>query len=311
MLHTDMQNIADCACADHLTRLTDERIASVRIRYAEQQTALLRNAGKLLGFLGAERKRLVAYNVDAMLEKALCNLVMRIVCRHDGDKINTVLTRGLLICQARRRSYQISASEVCDAIIASAMQQAAKPSLLPGPAVGSMPRRWLIQCHNMTFICADLRTYQPPKNVTAVISLHACDIATDLALGTAIRAKAKYIACVPCCHKELLDQYTMPGLEPLTKFGVFKARFNDVLTDSMRALKLEAEGYKVSVVEYISPLDTPKNLLIRATRTGKVNHRAKAEYDAVRRTLGTTSELDRRCAELDNEFFVTDEDLMG
>lgn len=165
--------------------------------------------------------------------------------------------------------------------------------------------------HNMTFICADLRTYQPPKNVTAVISLHACDIATDLALGTAIRAKAKYIACVPCCHKELLDQYTMPGLEPLTKFGVFKARFNDVLTDSMRALKLEAEGYKVSVVEYISPLDTPKNLLIRATRTGKVNHRAKAEYDAVRRTLGTTSELDRRCAELDNEFFVTDEDLMG
>lgn len=165
--------------------------------------------------------------------------------------------------------------------------------------------------HNMTFICADLRTYQPPKNVTAVISLHACDIATDLALGTAIRAKAKYIACVPCCHKELLDQYTMPGLEPLTKFGVFKARFNDVLTDSMRALKLEAEGYKVSVVEYISPLDTPKNLLIRATRTGKVNHRAKAEYDAVRRTLGTTSELDRRCAELDNEFFVTDEDLIG
>ena len=112
--------------------------------------------------------------------------------------------------------------------------------------------------------------------------------------------------------RELLSQYTMPGLEPLTKFGgVFKARFNDVLTDSMRALKLEAEGYKVSVVEYISPLDTPKNLLIRATRTGKVNNRAKAEYDAVRRTLGTTSELDRRCAELDNEFFVTDEDLMG
>ena len=74
---------------------------------------------------------------------------------------------------------------------------------------------------------------------------------------------------MPCCHKELLDQYTLPGLEPLTKFGVFKARFNDVLTDSMRALKLEAEGYKVSVVEYISPLDTPKNLLIRAVRTGQ------------------------------------------
>lgn len=164
--------------------------------------------------------------------------------------------------------------------------------------------------HNMVFQCADLRTYQPPKNLTAVISLHACDIATDLALATAIRARAKYIACVPCCHKELLDQYTLPGLEPLTKFGVFKARFNDVLTDSMRALKLEAEGYKVSVVEYISPLDTPKNLLIRAVRTGKVNARARQEYDAVRHVLGTTSELDRRCMEMENEFFVTDEDLL-
>ena len=164
--------------------------------------------------------------------------------------------------------------------------------------------------HNMVFQCADLRAYQPPKNVTAGISLHACDIATDLALATAIRARARYIACVPCCHKELLDQYTLPGLEPLTKFGVFKARFNDVLTDSMRALKLEAEGYKVSVVEYISPLDTPKNLLIRAVRTGQDNLRARQEYNAVRRVLGTTSELDRRCAELENEFFVTDEDLL-
>ena len=165
--------------------------------------------------------------------------------------------------------------------------------------------------HNMRFQCADLRTYQPPADVTAVISLHACDIATDLALATAIRARAKYIACVPCCHKELLDQYTLPGLESLTKFGVFKARFNDVLTDSMRALKLEAEGYKVSVVEYISPLDTPKNLLIRATRVGRDNPRARREYDAVRTLLGTTSELDRRCADMDGEFFITDDDLLG
>lgn len=164
--------------------------------------------------------------------------------------------------------------------------------------------------HNMKFQCADLRTYQPPKQVTAVISLHACDIATDLALSTAIRARAKYIACVPCCHKELLEQYALPELQPLTKHGVFKARFNDVLTDSMRALKLEAEGYKVSVVEYISPLDTPKNLLIRAVRTGKENGRARQEYAAVRRALGTTSELDRRCAEMENDFFVRDEDLI-
>lgn len=164
--------------------------------------------------------------------------------------------------------------------------------------------------HNMEFIQADLRTYQPPKGVTAVISLHACDIATDLALGTAVRAKAKYIACVPCCHKELLEQYQIPGLGPLIKYGVFKARFNDVLTDSMRALKLEAEGYKVSVVEYISPLDTPKNLLIRGVYMGQSNDRARAEYEAVRRVTGTYSELDRQCAADGDGFFVSDADLI-
>ncbi len=166
--------------------------------------------------------------------------------------------------------------------------------------------------HNMEFQCADLRTYQPPKQVTAVISLHACDIATDLALATAIRARARYIACVPCCHKELLDQFTLPGLSALTRHGVFQARFNDVLTDSLRALKLEAEGYKVSVVEYISPLDSPKNLLIRAVRTGHPNAKARGEYEAVTQLLGTHSELDRRCgAPLpDCDWYVTDADLV-
>lgn len=165
--------------------------------------------------------------------------------------------------------------------------------------------------HNMVFQCSDLRVYQPPKRVTAVISLHACDIATDLALAAAIRAKAKYIACVPCCHKELLEQYRLPeALAPLAKAGVFKARLNDVMTDSMRALKLEAEGYKVSVVEYISPLDTPKNLLIRATRTGRDDPRARAAYEGVRRALGTTSELDRQCDAMNNEFFISDDDLI-
>ena len=99
--------------------------------------------------------------------------------------------------------------------------------------------------HNMEFIAADLRAYTPPAGVTAVISLHACDIATDLALITAVRAGARYIACVPCCHKELLDQYRIDALEPLLRQGVFRARMNDLLTDSMRALWLESRGYRV------------------------------------------------------------------
>lgn len=164
--------------------------------------------------------------------------------------------------------------------------------------------------HNMEFLQADLRAYQPPKNVTAVISLHACDIATDLALATAIKAKAKYIACVPCCHKELLNQYKLPVLAPIIRNGVFRARLNDLLTDGLRTLKLEAEGYKVSVIEYISPLDTPKNLLIRAERTEKENTKAREEYDELVNILGTNSELDRRChSNLNDCFFITDDDL--
>lgn len=166
-----------------------------------------------------------------------------------------------------------------------------------------------LQYHNMEFITADLSQYTPPAKVTAVISLHACDIATDLALATAIRAQAKYIACVPCCHKELLEQYHLPELAPLTRHGVFKARFNDVLTDSLRALKLEAEGYRVSVVEYISPLDTPKNLLIRAVRTGQENPRAAQEYAKACAVLGTKSTLDRCCDAIEDSFFITDADL--
>ena len=88
------------------------------------------------------------------------------------------------------------------------------------------------------------------------------------------------------------------------------ARTYGAAGEAFAAGALEAEGYRVSVVEYISPLDTPKNLLIRAVRTGKENPRARQEYDAMRRLLGTTSELDRRCMDMEQEFFITDEDLV-
>ncbi len=131
--------------------------------------------------------------------------------------------------------------------------------------------------NNMTFICEDLRTYDAPRADT-VISLHACDTATDMALGFAIRHDAKNIICVPCCHKELLDTYKKPDLDPIIKHGVFRTRLNDILTDGLRCLKLEACGYKVSCVEYCSPLDTPKNLLIKAKKVSDRDPKAEAEY---------------------------------
>lgn len=132
---------------------------------------------------------------------------------------------------------------------------------------------------NMEFICEDLRTYESDFHPDTVVSLHACDVATDMALGYAIRHKAERIICVPCCHKELLKQYQIPDFEPITKYGIFRARLNDLITDGLRAMKLEAEGYQVRCMEFCSPLDTPKNLLISAQKVSAGNPEAKKEYE--------------------------------
>ncbi len=131
---------------------------------------------------------------------------------------------------------------------------------------------------NMEFICEDLRTYESDFHPDVVISLHACDTATDMALGYALRHKAESIVCIPCCHKELLKQYKIDSFEPITTHGVFRARLNDLITDGLRALKLESEGYDVRCVEFCSPIDTPKNLLISGKKVAKENRVAKEQY---------------------------------
>ena len=145
---------------------------------------------------------------------------------------------------------------------------------------------------NMTFVKADLTTYNPERKVDVVISLHACDIATDMAIGAAINAGAKAIFAVPCCHKELLGQYSYEPFAPLLKYGIFKARQADLLTDSIRCLLLEASGYSVSAQEYISPVETPKNLLIKAFKDGKNSKKATEEYYKLKAMLGITPKLE-------------------
>ncbi len=158
---------------------------------------------------------------------------------------------------------------------------------------------------NMEFIEADLRTYTA-KNPTMVISLHACDTATDMAMGLAVRSGAKLIACVPCCHKELIDKYDLPILRPITDHGVFRARFNDVLTDGLRLLKLESMGYKTSVVEYVSPLDTPKNLLIRAQKVSNRNEKAEKQYYELLNTMKIYPAIERECQGIIGEDIIID-----
>lgn len=145
---------------------------------------------------------------------------------------------------------------------------------------------------NMEFIADDINFYEPSRNVDIVLSLHACDTATDMALGLGIRLNSKAIMCVPCCHKEVLSQYDYSELDSILKHGVFKARFADMLTDGIRSLLLESQGYKVSVVEYISPLETPKNLLIRAVKTSDKNEKAYEEYMRLRNILHINPSLE-------------------
>lgn len=145
---------------------------------------------------------------------------------------------------------------------------------------------------NMTFVKADLTDYKVTTPPDVVISLHACDIATDMAIAAGINNGAKAIFAVPCCHKEILGQYSYEEFAPLLKHGIFKARMADLLTDSLRCLLLEASGYTVTAQEYISPVETPKNLLIKAYKDGKRQKEAKEEYFKLKEILGVTPKLE-------------------
>jgi SAM-dependent methyltransferase len=131
---------------------------------------------------------------------------------------------------------------------------------------------------NMEFHALNIHNYTADKKIHVVLSLHACDTATDMALALGIKIQSDVIIAVPCCHRELLSQYNYAPFKGILKQGIFKARMADILTDGMRTLMLEAQGYEVSVVEYISPLETPKNLMIRAVKNKEEDPRAMDEY---------------------------------
>ena len=134
---------------------------------------------------------------------------------------------------------------------------------------------------NMEFHAMDIKDFDVERDVDVVLSLHAWDTATDMALAFGVYKKAGLIVAVPCCHKEMLSTYSYPPFEGILKHGILKARLADTLTDGLRGLMLEEHGYEVSIVEYISPLETPKNLMIRAMARGSENLNAKNEADQI------------------------------
>lgn len=144
---------------------------------------------------------------------------------------------------------------------------------------------------NMDFKAIDIKNYFPDKKIHVVISLHACDTATDMALALGIRVNSDLIIAVPCCHRELLSQYSYEPFNGILKYGLLKARMADVITDGMRSMLLESYGYDVSVVEYISPLETPKNLMIRAIKTKDENEALRKDYLSLIKELNANPSL--------------------
>jgi hypothetical protein len=131
---------------------------------------------------------------------------------------------------------------------------------------------------NMEFRTEPVRAFRAPEPVDLLLSLHACDTATDEAIAKGMEIDARAMLIVPCCHRELLSQMHEHPLTALSAHRLTLARAADALTDGLRALALEAAGYETRVTEYVSPLCTRKNVLLRAAHRGRRSPQALARY---------------------------------
>jgi hypothetical protein len=118
----------------------------------------------------------------------------------------------------------------------------------------------------LTFICGDINEFAPGTEPHLVVSLHACDVATDIVLRYAASHKAGVILSTPCCQRELSAKIDCPELEFVSKYPILRRKMCDALTDSLRLSFLASRGYTVEACELVDPDDTPKNILLRAVR---------------------------------------------
>lgn len=123
--------------------------------------------------------------------------------------------------------------------------------------------------NKLNFYVGDIADYKDVTSVDMVVTLHACDTATDYALAKAVKWGAKVILSVPCCQHEANAQIESDDMEPVLKYGILKERISSILTDAVRAGRLEEAGYQTQLLEFIDMEHTPKNILIRGVYTGK------------------------------------------
>lgn len=143
----------------------------------------------------------------------------------------------------------------------------------------------------LTFLEGDISQYTGVETVDMVVTLHACDTATDYALAKAIDWNATVILSVPCCQHELNSQIQNDILEPILQYGLIKERIASLITDAMRAQYLEQAGYDTQILEFIDMEHTPKNILLRGVKVRQKRSPGKAataceEFLHISPTLG-------------------------
>ena len=147
----------------------------------------------------------------------------------------------------------------------------------------------LLGFDGLRFICGDITKYEPESAPALVISLHACDTATDIVLEKAVEWGARVILSTPCCHHELNHTINCPELSFVTSHSMLRQKLCDAATDALRLKLLESQGYITDALELIDPEETPKNIMLRAIK--RYSHeapRCKAalkEYNEARRFL--------------------------
>ena len=155
-----------------------------------------------------------------------------------------------------------------------------------------------LQADGLAFACGKIGAIDTRADV--VLALHACDTATDDALAQAVRSGAKLLMSVPCCHHHLNRQLKAAGpadaLKPMLRYGILHERTADIVTDTFRALALRVMGYRVDVVEFVSPEHTARNLMIRAVRGSPVGD-AAAEYRELKQFWGVTPYIEEALGE--------------
>ena len=151
----------------------------------------------------------------------------------------------------------------------------------------------------LEFLCGDIAYYDGCSQVDMVVTLHACDTATDYALAKAVGWGAKVILSVPCCQHELNKQMKNDLLSPILHYGILKERMAALMTDGLRAQILEAKGYRTQILEFIDMAHTPKNLLIRAVYNGRCADN-KAEINELLAAFNVNPTLYRLLYKKDN-----------